>query len=390
MPVAVLKGNGGAKRGHLLRSSLVVFQFTVSVFLIFSTMVVFRQMHYVRTRELGFSKENVLVVPGVDLLGKQIGSLEHELARKAGVLSVSNTASLMGGAFSETLYQVPGTGSSEQQLVWTMIVDDHFMTTFQVPLIAGRFFSPEHPADSDSGVILNESAVRALGMSDPVGKELSLVGSGRKFTILGVMKDFHFQSLRHGIQPLALHYLGPNAVGSSLSVKIRPEDQSRTLSELDATWRKYAGSQPFEFQFFEDYFSKAYVAEERVANLFLSFSVLAILIAASGLLGLAALLTDQRRKEIGIRKILGASTSRLVLLLAKEFGRWVLLATFVALPLGYIFMSRWLEGFAYRTSIGAADFLWSGLLAGVIALLTVSYQVIKAARAKPISSLRYQ
>lgn len=390
-PVAVLKGEGGGvKTGHFLRSALVVFQFSVSVFLIFCTMVIFQQMSYVQNRNLGFSKDQILVIPKADALRTKMAAFKQELSQKAGVVASSNTSSLMGGSFSETLYQLPNTPSSEQQLVWTVIVDDEFLRTFQIPLVAGRFFSREQPSDSSGGIVLNESAVNALGLTKPVGKELSLVGAGRKFTILGVVKDFHFQSLRRAIQPLALHYIGLEDVGNFLSVKIKPGATGETISDTAATWRKFAGNQPFEYQFCDEYFSKTYVAEERMATLFLSFSILAIVIAGSGLLGLAALLTHQRKKEIGLRKILGSSTRGIVLLLTKEFSKWILISILIAWPVGYFFMHHWLQDFAYRTSIGFSDFLFSGFFAILISLLTVSYQVIRAARAKPVDCLKYQ
>lgn len=242
--------------------------------------------------------------------------------------------------------------------------------------------------------MINESAARKLGLTDPAGKQIVAVGptpaQSQTLTIIGVTKDFHFQSLHSEIRPLIIGYYGQRGFGRFLSVRVRPENIRETIGFLDRTWRGFARNQAFEYQFFDEHFARLYQAEERTGRIFFSFSILAAFVAGLGLFGLSAFVAEQRTKEIGIRKTLGATVAGLSLLLAGQFTKWVLVANVIAWPLGYFFMHRWLQKFAYRAAVSPGPFILTSLLVFGFALLTVSYQTIKAATADPVKSLKYE
>jgi putative ABC transport system permease protein len=392
-PVQVLKGQmGGVKGKSFLRSLLVVFQFTLSIALIIGTLAINRQLHFMQNKKLGFNKEQVLVVKKTDDLGKQVQTFKQELLSNPDIVAVSNSANLMGDpSFGDNVYRVPGVEGVAQHILWTIYADEGFVRTFDIEMAAGRFFEKDRQGDLQ-GVVLNETAVKALGLTDPVGKELVQMidqgGKQAKLTILGVMRDFHFQSLHEEIRPLAIHCFGPDGFGKMVSVRFRPVAVPGLLKSTESIWRRLAKGQAFEYEFFDERFAANYNAEQNTARLLMAFSILAILIACLGLLGLATFATQQRTKEIGIRKVLGASVLSLSRLLSSEFLKLVLLANVVAWPLACFVLNRWLRGFAYRTSLGIGLFLFSGMLALAIALLTVSFQSVRAARANPVESLR--
>ncbi|MCX6553541.1 MAG: ABC transporter permease [Candidatus Aminicenantes bacterium] len=393
--VHVLKGQlGGIKGKSFVRSLLVVFQFTMSIALIIGTLVINRQLHYMQNKKLGFNKEQVLVVKKTDDLGKQVQAFKQELLANPDITAVSNSANLMGDqSFGDNVYTVPGVSGVAQYILWTMYADEGFMRTYDIKMASGRFFEKERQSDLQ-GVVLNETAVKILGLTDPVGKELTLLigpgGKPAKITILGVMKDFHYQSLHDEIRPLAFHWFGPDGFGRMVSVRFRTTNIPVLLKAIENTWKRLAKGQAFEYEFFNERFAAIYNAEQNTARLLTAFSILAIAIACLGLLGLATFATQQRTKEIGIRKVLGASVLTLSRLLSNEFLKLVLLANLIAWPLAYYFMNRWLRSFAYRTSLGLDLFLLSGVLALGIALLTVSFQSVRAARTNPVESLRYE
>jgi putative ABC transport system permease protein len=392
-PAQVLKGQpGGIKGKSFVRSLLVVFQFTMSIALIVGTLVINRQLHYMQNKKLGFDKEQVLVVKKTDDLGKQVQAFKQELLGNPDIVAVSNSANLMGGlSFGDNVYTVPGVSGVAQYILWTMVADEDFMRTYDIKLASGRFFEKDRPSDNQ-GVVLNEAAVKVLGLTDPVGKELvMMIGQGNKpvkITILGVMKDFHYQSLHEEIRPLAFHWFGSDGFGKMVSVRFRTVNIPALLRSIEITWRRLAKGQAFEYEFFDERFAAIYNSEQNTARLLTAFSILAIAIACLGLLGLATFATQQRTKEIGIRKVLGASVLNLSRLLSNEFLKLVLLANLIAWPLAYLLLNRWLRGFAYRASLGLELFLISGLLAVAVALLTVSFQSVRAARANPVDSLR--
>ncbi len=392
-PVQVLKGQQAGIRGKsFLRGLLVVFQFTLTIALIVGTLAIGRQLNYMQNKKLGFSKDQVLIVKKTDDLGKQVQAFKQELLANPNIEAVSNVSNLMGDpSFGDNVYRVPGVEGVAQHILWTIYADEGFPRTFAIQMAAGRFFEKDRPGDLQ-GIVLNETAVKALGLTDPVGKELIQMidqgGNQLKLTILGVMKDFHFQSLHEEIRPLAIHRFGPEGFGKMVSVRFRPVALPALLAAIESTWRRLARGQAFEYEFFDVRFAAIYNSERNTARLLTAFSVLAIAIACLGLLGLATFATQQRTKEIGIRKVLGASVFNLSRLLSNEFLKLVLLANLIAWPLAYYVLQRWLRNFAYRASLDLGLFLLAGLLAVCIALLTVSYQSIRAALANPVNSLR--
>jgi putative ABC transport system permease protein len=388
-PVAVLKGESvGRSKKSWMRNVLVVFQFTVSVVLIIGTLVVYRQLNYIQNKNLGFNKDQVVVIKKADDLGQKVRTFKQELLGHPGVLSASNSSNLIGDFFGDSLYRQVGQPKEKNQLIWRMWTDKDYSETYKLEFLQGRYFS-EDQQEGLREVVLNESGAAILGFDDAEGKKI-IDMDGRDYTIIGVVKDFHFESLHKELNPLIIHPFSARGNGRYLSVRVRAENIRETIASMKKTWEKYALNQAFEYEFFDDRFARLYRSEEKTGTIFFSFSLLAILIASLGLSGLTAFITQQRTKEIGIRKILGASVYGILFLYTRQFTRWVLVANIIAWPLAYFAMNKWLENFAYRTSIGVGTFVLSALLALLIALFTVSFQSIRAAIANPVESLRYE
>jgi len=393
-PAAVLKTEtAGRSRQSRLRNVLVVFQFAVSVVLIIGTFVVRGQMDYVRTRNLGFNKDQVVIIEKVDDIGSRIRAFKQALLANPRILSASNTESLIGDDFGSSVFKLAGAAGEENHLLYTLRTDEDFAKTYEIEMAAGRYFEADRPTDAQA-VVINQRAAREMGVTDPAGQQIVAPGptpdQSRTVTLVGIVKDFHFQSLHSEIRPLIIGSYSQQGSGRFLSVRVRPENIRETIDFMDRTWRGFAGNQAFEYRFFDDHFARLYRADETTGRVFLAFSVLAAFVAGLGLFGLSAFVAEQRTKEIGIRKTLGASVGGVSLLLAGQFAKWVLAANFVAWPLGYYFMHRWLQKFAYRTPLSPAPFLLASLLVLAFALLTVSYQTVKAATADPVKSLKYE
>jgi putative ABC transport system permease protein len=305
-PVVVLKTemSGRSKKSNM-RNVLVVFQFTVSIVLIIGTVIVSRQLKYIQNRNLGFNKEQVVIVKKTDDIGNQVPAFRQELLKNPKVINATNTSNLIGNEFGNSAYKLAGATGEETHLLWTYFTDPYFVETYQIEMAAGRYYEEGRQADQQSAVI-NEAAVKDLGLIDPVGKQIEAIRPNRTvaFTIIGVMKNFHFKSLHHQISPLIVHLYGPEGRGRFVSVRIHSENIRETMTFLEGTWRKFASNQAFEYEFFDDHFARIYQAEERTGQIFFSFSLLAIFIAILGLFGLAAFVAEQRTKEIGIRKVL--------------------------------------------------------------------------------------
>lgn len=388
-PVAVLKGESGSRgKKSWMRNALVVFQFTVSIVLIIGTLVVYKQLNYIQNKNLGFNKDQVVIVKKADDLGQAVWPFKQELLKQSGIVSVSNSSNLIGDYFGDNLYRQIDQPKEKNQLIWRMWTDQDYSKTYELELVQGRYFS-ETPSEGSREVVLNESGAKILGYEDAAGEKI-IDTDGNEFTIVGVVKDFHFEPLQKTLNPLIIHPFSPRGNGRYLSVRVRAENIRETIASMKKTWEKYALNQAFEYEFLDDHFARLYSSEEKTGTIFFSFSLLAIMIASLGLLGLTAFITQQRTKEIGIRKVLGASVSGILFLLTKQFTWWVLVAIIIAWPLAYFAMNRWLENFAYRTSIGLGTFVLSALLAFLISLFTVSFQSIRAAIANPVDSLRYE
>ncbi|MCD6335189.1 MAG: ABC transporter permease, partial [Candidatus Latescibacteria bacterium] len=388
-PADVLKGTlKASSRNPLFRSVLVVLQFAISIGLIIGTGIVYDQLNYIRNKRLGFQKEHVIVLPirGQEVR-KNYEAIKSRLLQHSDILSVSASSSMPGGLMDKS--SIRPEGAQDELASHTLSIDHDFIEMLKIELAAGRNFSKDFAAVAKEAILLNEAAVRRFGWESPknaIGKRATLWG--RKWTVIGVVKDFHISSLHDPIEPLVL-YIRPDRF-CYLSVRIRPGHISETLDFLKHSWDEFSPNRPFEYSFLDDSFDKLYRAEDRLGKIFGSFSLIAILIACLGLFGLASFATEQRTKEIGIRKILGASVSGIVLLLSKEFTKLVLVSNLIAWPVAYWAMNRWLQDFAYRIPIGVGTFLLAGVIALVIALLTVSFQAIKAATANPVKALRYE
>ena len=386
-PTKVFKGKSNGNNGGRLRSGLVVFQFSISIILFIGTFVIYNQIKYIQDADLGFKKENVLIIQRAWSLGTHTGTFKEELLRNPGIISVSNTNGLPGQPFSNNLFKLENSPVSKQYIMATFSTDADFAKTMGIELVKGRYFSRNNPADSSS-VLLNESAVRFFGLKDPLGKRIIYLGPNLKNTVIGVVKDFNFSSLHEKIAPLIIY--PKRGLTAFLPVRISSKDINGTISLLNKEWKKFVPDKPFEYFFLDEDLAKLYRSELKTGEIISSFSVLAIFIACLGLFGLAAFTAERRTKEIGIRKALGATVPGVIFLLSKEFTKWVLIANIIAWPVAYYFMNDWLKDFAYRINIPMWSFVISGCLALTIAWLTIGANAIKAARANPVESLRYE
>lgn len=400
-PVKVLKGSTASKadrRSLILRKALVVFQFAISIFLIIGTLVVMNQMNYVKNRNLGFQKEQVLVLRTRDqALANRNDAFKTELLKNPNILQVAASTNIPGARdFSDQGIIREGKSNDDFVVTYNFDIDEDFIPLLGIELAAGRNFSRNFATDREDGFIINETAVKAFGWDSPdeaVGKRLMRptgidTGQYHKGTIVGVVKDFNFKSLHQTIEPL-LFFMNPNSL-NYINIKLKTADISNTMGHIKEKWAEFSPSYTFEYFFFDQHFDRLYRSEEQMHTLFKLFTLLAIFISCLGLFGLASFTTEQRTKEVGIRKVLGASVINVIVHLSKEFIFWVALANLVAWPAAYYFMNKWLQNFAYRTGLGIDVFFLSGLLGLTIALLTVGYQSVKAALANPIKALKYE
>ncbi len=393
-PVRVLKGKFTNSLGAIsLRKGLVVFQFVMSGALIIASVVIMRQMNFLRSTDLGFVKDQQLVIPFRSNNAKNIyASLKNEISRNAEVLS-SGASFYYPGIFNPSdlgLYR-EGKTMKEAKLTKTNWVDYSFLQTLNIQPIAGRFFSEAFPADTNGRLVLNEKAIRELGYTpeEAIGKPLFFDWNGQpnRFEIIGVVKDFHFKDLHTAIEPYGF-FLNNRTNYSYLVVHTNSADMKSTLASIEKTWRRLNPNEPFEYSFLDEDFQKNYKSDIRLSSIVKYFTFIAILISCLGLFGLAAYSAEQRTKEIGVRKVLGASVSSIVSLLSKDFLRLVMIAIVVASPIAWWFMNKWLQDFAYRVDIRWSVFAIAGIAALFIALFTISFQAIRAAIANPVKSLR--
>lgn len=379
-PVKILKGQFSLRGNKKLRGGLVVFQFAIAAGLIIASLVVFQQLKYMQQADKGFEQEGVLIVNNVRELGEQAQAFRQEMERYPQVISTSFNDRLPAGNFL-WMYTFQTPEMEESITIQTFPVDENYLPTLGLRLIEGRNFSEEIASDSNA-VILNESAVEALGL---VGKDLIGAEVNEGVRVIGVVKDFNFQSLREKIEPAVMSF-GPN--GHRLALKLKGVQMADFITDLESNWQKFSPEEPIAYTFLDDNFAKLAAKEKMLGQAVTMFTLLAIVIACLGLFGLAAFMAEQRTKEIGIRKVLGASVSSLVGLLSKDFLKLVFIALLIASPLAYYLMNRWLADFAYRIHIQWPVFALTGFSAILIAFLTVSFQSIKAALANPVNSLR--
>ncbi|HEX9654004.1 MAG TPA: FtsX-like permease family protein [bacterium] len=399
-PMAVLKSNwpsGPAGRSPLrLRALLVILQFTISITLICVTYFLQRQLNFVQTRRLGFEKERLIILPIRDQdVQNNFAAIKNRLLSQASVLGVT---ALSNYPWRTGFYDFPikaeGLSADAQMSLPTLIVDHDFIRTFGMELAAGRDFSKDVTSDATEAFIVNEAAVKKLGWETAIGKEFESQhiagGLSRKGRVIGVVKDFHLQSLRYAIEPMVMLNSPASYYLDNFAIRLDGRNLRQELADLEQTWRAVAPHRPFDYFFLDADFERLYHKEQNLSKIFRTFSVLATIVACLGLVGLASFSSEQRRKEIGIRKTFGASLGQIVLLFSRDFAKLTMFANIVAWPIAYFAMQEWLQDFAYRTDLAWWVFLLSGGLALVIALLSVSFQAVKAALANPVDSLRYE
>src|SRR5436190_7031243 len=390
-PITVLKGNSNTKyKKSTLRNVLVVIQFTTSIILIIGTIVVYKQLNYIQTKKLGFSKDQVLVINGTGSLGNSAKAFKDDVLTMSGVKSgtLSFFLPVTSSARNDNTYSRDAVMNSKNGIdMQTWTVDYDYIKTMGMEIIKGRNFSKEF-ADSNA-IIINETTAKFLGYDDPIGKKVYTFtdnnGSQISFDIIGVVKNFHFESLRQNVGPMCMRLGNDRGLAS---FKIDAAKSKNLITQIENKWKSMAAGLPFSYRFLDDSFSEMYRNEQRIGKLAISFAVLAIFIACLGLFGLATYIAEQRTKEIGIRKVLGASVGSVVNMLSKDFIILVVIASVIAFPIAWWAMNNWLQDFAYRITIGWWIFLAAGAIAFLIAFITVSSQAIKAALANPVKSLR--
>ncbi|MBS1665534.1 MAG: ABC transporter permease [Bacteroidetes bacterium] len=395
-PIQVLKGRvASGFKSSWLRSSLVVFQFSISIALIVGTLVIYNQLDYIRNKKTGFSREQVLVLHNAYHLGNQIHSFRQEVAGLPGVAGATITSSLPTSepnSHNQNGWFRDASLDGKSILILNhFIVDESYIPTLKIEIAQGKNFSTDFKADSND-VILNEAAARLLGVKDPLNMTLYRPNyrsadnvHAIPYHIVGIVKDFNFSTMHDKIGPLVMEY---GQDWGNIAVSVNPRNVSSLVDQIGSKWKSMAPGQPFSYTFMDADFEKLYHTDQRTGKLFITFAVFAILIACLGLFGLVTYAAEQRTKEIGIRKVLGAPVSSIVVMLSSDFARLVLIAALIAFPLAGWAMNSWLQSFAYRISLGWWAFVAAGLITMAIALLTVSLQTIRAALANPVKSLK--
>ena len=385
-PSDIIKGVINKDPGNAkFRRVLVIFQFTLSIVLIICTLIIGNQLKYMQNKKLGYDKDNIgyfmfPIRPG----DPKLEALKKELSNNPDILSVTKGYSPVNLESTSGGYNWAGKKAGDDVLFHRLDTDEDYAKTFQLEVKEGRFFSSEFPTDN-TAIVINEKAAEVMGLQNPVGEVLT-TPKGAKLTIIGVLKDFHIQSLHYKIEPLIMK----KGESNNLIVKMKPDHIPATVESINKTFKSFNPGLPLDFHFLDDDFDNLYRTEQRMSQIFGYFSLLAIIISCLGLIGLSLFMTELRTKEIGIRKVNGAKSLEIFSLLSKEYIVWVLISILIASPVAWYAMYRWLENFAYKTELSWWIFALTGLLALGIALLTVSWQSLKAATRNPVEALRYE
>jgi putative ABC transport system permease protein len=386
-PVDVLKGKMKAGlKSKGIRSTLVVVQFTISIFLIISTIIVYNQLNYLQEKNIGMDKQNVMILRNTGRLDKNRESFKQSIEGQSGIVAASYTNNVFPGINNTTVFRVAGT--DQDRILGTYYTDYDQASTLKFEILQGEFFTKGHIADS-SVCVINEAAVKEFGWEGDVLKRKITNYNGEKpfdMQVIGVVKDFNFESFKIKVRPLVIQF---GAVHNNLMIRYDGAAKE-AVEKVQAEWKRIAPNDPFEYAFLDERFDELFREEQRLGQVFTVLTGIAIFVACLGLLGLASFTAEQRTKEIGIRKVMGATVGSVSSLLSKEFMILVGISFALASGIAYYFMDSWLSSFAYRVPLGVGAFLISGVLAGTIAWLTVSYHFIKAARSNPADSLRYE
>lgn len=389
-PVNIIKKTIFSSKGNMrVRSPLIVIQFAVSIGLIICTMIVYYQLNYIDKRDIGYSRDNILVVQmrHMDIRDRS-QNIKNDLLKYHSIKNVSCTNALpIGVTYGGPRDFIDDTGKNVKMEIFYSYVDKDFIDVFDVEFAAGRNFSEERGRDLNRSIILNETAVKQLGWKEAVGNTVNIDGTNLK--VIGIINDFHYWTFHNSVKPYGLLQAPPEYT-RYICVKMNPDNIRDTVGYIEGIYRKYISEYPFESFFLDDHYNEQYLTEQRFGEILMSFSLLAVFIAAFGLFGLATFIIENKTKEIGIRKVLGSSVPGILILLSKNFAGCVLLANIIAWPASFYIMRKWLENFAYRIGMSPKYFLMSFIITLIIAGITISYQTIKAARANPADSLKYE
>ncbi len=387
-PLDTFHGTTGfTLKSAIFRKGLVILQFAIMIILITGTGIILLQLRYIQTTDLGYEPENLLYLPMNRDIRNNLHAMKEKLMTHQGIASVAASSQLPGEVWNIMRgITWKGKETDDGAAFGVLSIDEDYFSTVQTDLTGGRNFRPGYPADS-IGVILNEKAIQVMGMKSPVGGEFD-IGDDFLYTIIGIARDFHSLPLNYKIEPVVM-LIDPDYY-QNLLVRIDPEQFASVIPFVEELWKRVAPNNPFEYHFIDERFERIYPSEIRAGKIFCSFVIIAIIISALGLFGLTSFITEQRTKEIGIRKVCGARLSEIIFMLTKEISQWILIAIGIAIPITWLVMRKWLQNFEYRTDLFWWIFVLSGLSALMIALLTVSYQSFRAGRGNPVESLRYE
>jgi putative ABC transport system permease protein len=391
-PYEVLKGTTktSMKNGRL-RKVLVVFQFAVSILLIIGTIVMYRQINYMLNKDVGFNKEQLLVINRAHAIGQKMKAFKDELKEIPGIVNVSSSTAVPGRNNNNNGYGIEGR-SEESFLLTTTWVDYDFIDTYGMKMESGRFFDKSFLADS-AACIINESAVKNFSLTDP--RTVRFIEPGEKDKqqyrpVIGVVKNFNFESLRNPVNPYIMKFQDKRMLWGYITVRLKPGDYSKTIAAIEAKWKEFVPNSPLSYYFLDEDFEKMYIQEKQNAQMAVIFSILAILIATLGLFGLTSYTVEQRTKEIGVRKAMGSSIGGIYVEISKEIVILVSISALLAWPVVYYWAGKWLENFYFRINVGLFSFIAGLIIAMGIAVATISYRIMRAARINPAQSLKYE
>jgi putative ABC transport system permease protein len=387
--LSVLKGSlFNGKNKSWFRNVLVLFQFSISILVIVCTIIAYNQMNYIKNKKLGFNKEQLLIIDRASTIGDDLPTFKEELLKNPAIQYASTTYHIPGEEASGQSFITEDSTPGELIDLRLLCGDFDYLDAMGIKLVAGRYFSEDIQSDGDN-VVVNETAVKRLGFTDAIGQKILVPNSEGELVIIGVVEDFHISSLHQEIKPSILLHPG-SAWDHYLAVRIQPQNVAATLDFIETKWNEFSGDQPFEYFFMDSFFDNLHKSEQRTGQFFTIFAALAIFIACLGLFGLAAFTAEQKTKEIGVRKVLGASVPSIVSILLKQFTKWVVFANIIAWPIGYFIMKSWLQNFAYHIDLKIEYFMLSGLITLLIAVITVSYLAVNAANKNPVKALNYE